>query len=78
MTARSELRRIVTNDPVAAVHRLAELEAALQGLKEAASAIVARHGGYHPMGSWQSPGHDVIRAEWQALYTALEEADDGG
>ena len=49
-------------------------------LRQAAKAILARHYGHCPMGSWVSPGHDVIRAEWDALDAAValdEEVNDG-
>lgn len=40
-------------------------------LHAAAAAIYARHANHCPPGSWKTPGHDVIRAEWDALAAAL-------
>lgn len=64
-----ELRRNVTIE--SGCDGCAALKAELDALRAAAKAIVARYGRHCPPGSWQSPGHDVIFAEWDALDAAL-------
>lgn len=65
-----ELRRNVPREAVC--DGCEALKAELNALRAAAKATVARHDGYCPPGSWRTPGHDVILAEWAAPDAALK------